>query len=230
MTNDISDQYERVEYPKDLEQLIYGYSQLVRVPCNLVRFKQLKRLQLNGNRLARGLLPLCRLTNLQHLALAFCGISRLPPQFAQMTALQHLRLQGNPLTVVPPPLASLTNLQELILSTTRLGQRTTPGEVALADLNHLCPLTQLRHLDLSTNLYLTALPIALRSLTALQTLDVRLTSPDCAASAQQLFPSAQIKYTPVYMLSVDTAAVYFVTWTAVSAAQQQLVDDAPCPP
>lgn len=133
-----------------------GGLKLTRVPAEIGKCFNLRRLTLSENRLTSLSPTICELTQLSALRLDNNQLMSLPQEIVQLTQLDRLVLANNKLTSFPPEIGCLVRLTELDLSRNQL--TSLPCEVGR--------LTQLSKLHLQQN-QLTSLPTKIGQLTQL---------------------------------------------------------------
>ena len=155
-----------IEHYKDGVMNLRGFS-LKKFPMELLKFKEMKVLDLSSNQLTSIPREIGQLVNLQVLSLSFNKLTSIPPELRQLVNLQKLSLSyNNKLTSIPPEIGQLVNLQVLYLYNNQL--TSIPSELG--------QLVNLQQLFLNNN-KLTSIPLGqLNNLKELDLSDNKLTS------------------------------------------------------
>ncbi|MCP4668964.1 MAG: GTPase [Deltaproteobacteria bacterium] len=140
----------------NLKKLSLDGNELRALPPQIGQLTNLNVLLLNDNQLSALPSEMGRLSHLNMLALVNNRLTTLPPEIGQLANLSVLALANNQLTTLPPEIGRLTRLRVLSLGNNRLSS--LPPEIG--------QLTNLRRLRLHNN-ELTTLPPEIGRLTAL---------------------------------------------------------------
>ena len=143
---------------KDIKVLDLSYNKIISIPPEIGQLVNLQVLNLSNNNLTSIPPELGQLVNLQELDLSYNQLTSIPTEIGQLTNLQVLSLYRNKLTYIPPEIGQLVNLQVLNLSWNKL------ISVRDADIGKL---VNLKELCLSHN-ELTSIPKELEQLVNLQ--------------------------------------------------------------
>ena len=132
-----------------------------KLPDLIFNFKNLKHLNLSGNKLISIPDHITKLTNLNSLDLSVNKLTYIPNHITKLTHLKSLDLSGNQLNSIPTFITKLTNLKSLNLSSNHL--TSIPDSIT--------QLTNLNSLDLSGN-QLSSIPIFITLITNLNSLNL----------------------------------------------------------
>ncbi|MDD0853077.1 leucine-rich repeat domain-containing protein [Halobacteriovorax sp. GB3] len=94
----INSKIEKINFKYSLETIIMPKANLERIPSDIYEMRDLKVLDLNGNRISKVDSKIEKLKNLQRLNLDCNLIENLPESFYYLEKINHLSLDGNPLT------------------------------------------------------------------------------------------------------------------------------------
>ena len=117
---------EALQTPKEVFKLHLDHSQLAKISPNIVKFQNLRDLQLGGNpdlNWVKTFELLAQLPNLEKLSLSENNLEVLPATIRQMSALEELVLVGNPQLnwwVTFSHLAALPNLSKLDIGNNKI--------------------------------------------------------------------------------------------------------------
>jgi len=133
---------------EDITQIELGDNRMTSIPVELTKFKNLRKLNLQANRL-KGPLDetICLLTSLTNLGFHGNQIESLPDSIGNLTNLKKLMISCNSLKSIPSSIGQLINLESLNLDLNQI--ISIPSTIG--------QLTKLTRLDLSSN-KLTSLP------------------------------------------------------------------------
>jgi internalin A len=161
------------ELPKEIGQLVnlqelnLSYNKLSTLPEQIGQLVELQHLDLSGNKLTMLPEEIGQLVNLRYLALSHNHLSGIPEKIGQLAKLRILYLHMNRLHTLPKEFDQLQNLESLYLQSNQF--ELLPAAVV--------KLTRLKRLfigyrDTRQGNPIADLPLEMRNLTKLETLDV----------------------------------------------------------
>lgn len=119
------------EDPRDVEILLFSHNRLKALPETLIRFINLRSLDISSNQLTHLDDCLVSLKNLANLVARnnLLDDNSFPKDFGTMQTLEEINLSGNRCTTIPPQILELENLRFLMMGANQVS--VVPGAVRL---------------------------------------------------------------------------------------------------